>query len=303
MKLKTLFLLIGSAFLLNPLPNSKATVVINEVAPAENRIEFLNTGDSTVDISTWWLCSLIRYARINDTTRVTVVSGSTNMEPGAFLVVETSSSYDLADSAADLGLYTTSAFSSSSAMEDFVQWGSGSNGRISVANAKGIWTPGTFLPSPAAGESIIFNGQEVGAGGWSLTDSPSFGSGNGAGGEIPQAESAAAFFGERIADSLIEGWSVDQTLGPVFVEQFPWVFHPNLGWFFALGETASNDVFLFVPGLGWHFTRLDEAFPYLYDLERQSWVFFGVNDSVPELRYFFDFASNEWITPDPIPQP
>ena len=41
--------------------------------------------------------------------------------------------FHFTDNASDLGLYNSSAFSSTTAMEDFVQWGAGGQGRESVA--------------------------------------------------------------------------------------------------------------------------------------------------------------------------
>lgn len=278
-------------------------VIINEISPIDNRLELLNAGSSSVDVSNWWLCTQIRYARISDTSRVTVESGNLNLGAGEFLVLETTSAYDINDEAADMGLYNSNAFTSTTAMQDFVQWGSGNNGRIAVASAKGIWTSGSFAPAPGAGQSLIFDGQTTGADGWSLTDNPSFGSANdagaGAGGGIVPAETAEIFFNLAFRDTGSEGWWVEPSLGAVYVSSYPWIFHPKLGWFYVHGPSSDSDFFTYLPGLGWQFTRVNDVFPYFWDVVGMKWLYFGEDFSTANERFFFDFALQDWFSPDP----
>ncbi len=168
----------------NPL---SAAIIINEVSPTSDRIELHNNGSTAVDISNWQFCSEFRYARVGDQT---VVSGELNIPAGGYLVLE----WPIDDTAADLGLYSSNAFNSTSAMQDFVQWGSGSNGRISVAASKGIWTSGTFVPAPTTDQSIIFSGGGTGSDSWSVTAAPSFGEANGGGVSEPST-TGWMFFG------------------------------------------------------------------------------------------------------------
>ena len=121
-----------------------AQVRIVEVDPATERVKLHNYGGSTVDISSYWFCTLFAYGQLNS---MTVLSGSLNLAAGSD--VEVTSSVALNNSAADLGLYSTPSFASSTAMQDFTQWGSGGNGRENVAVNKGIWTAGTFINLPA----------------------------------------------------------------------------------------------------------------------------------------------------------
>ena len=99
-----------------------------------------NFGGTTVDISSWWTCHLFSYAQLSSGT---VNSGSLNLAPGAQVNLTITSSMNT--TASDLGIYNTPSFGSSAAMQDFVQWGSGGNGRENVAVAKGIWDAGTFI--------------------------------------------------------------------------------------------------------------------------------------------------------------
>lgn len=110
---------------------------INEVlfSTSNDQIELKNFGPESVDVSTWWFCSLFAYAPISN---LNIISGSLNIPPGGILAV---SGFNLNNTAADLGLYETNNFTSSGAMHDFVQWGSAGNGRESVAVGKKAFGP------------------------------------------------------------------------------------------------------------------------------------------------------------------
>lgn len=124
--------------------NLQAQVRIVQVNPATNAVKLHNYGNTNQDVSSYFLCSLFSYGQIN---AMTIVSGDLDMMPGADLTV--TSLIDFNTTAADLGLYDTNSFGSITAMQDFVQWGSGGNGRENVAVAKGIWTANTFISLPA----------------------------------------------------------------------------------------------------------------------------------------------------------
>ena len=148
---------------------------INEVlySTSNDLIELKNFGSESVDVSTWWFCSLFAYAPISD---LSIVSGSLNIPPGGILAV---SGFNMNNAAADLGLYETNNFMSSAAMHDFVQWGTAGNGRESVAVGKGIWTAGDFVSSASEGHSIEFDGEGRASGDWKIQTNPSIGSENG----------------------------------------------------------------------------------------------------------------------------
>jgi len=139
-------------------------------------IELRNFGGSAVDVSSMWFCTLMSYSQIST---LTVVSGSTTIPPGGFLVL---SGRTLSNSA-DLGLYNdisgnTGNFALQSFMEDFVQWGSGGNSRESVAVGKGIWTQGDFVTGVAQGSSIEYDGDGNAASDWAEATTPTLGAEN-----------------------------------------------------------------------------------------------------------------------------
>ncbi|NND77293.1 MAG: T9SS type A sorting domain-containing protein [Flavobacteriales bacterium] len=112
-----------------------------EVNTTTNDITLTNMGPNSEDISSWFFCSLIQYTLLSSTT---LVSGDLNLAPGASVTVNWSGG-GMNSSMADMCLYLDNSFTSPTSMQDFLQWGSGGNGRESVAVTKGIWTAGEFI--------------------------------------------------------------------------------------------------------------------------------------------------------------
>lgn len=124
------------------LQDAYAQFRIVEVDPSADTVTIKNYGATTQDIGAYRLCALFGYRTLSSQT--TVVSGLLNLAPDAEVTV--SSPGFLNNTASDLGLYLPSgSFGSPAAMEDFMQYGSGGNGRESVAVSKGIWTAGSFV--------------------------------------------------------------------------------------------------------------------------------------------------------------
>jgi hypothetical protein len=72
-----------------------------------------------------------------------------------------------------MGLYTTASFGSSTAMIDYVEWGSTGHGRSGVAVGAGIWTTGDFVPAFAVGSALLYDGSGDASTDWSVgTSSP-----------------------------------------------------------------------------------------------------------------------------------
>lgn len=121
---------------------AEAQIRLVEVDPATNNVKIHNYGATTVDLTNYWFCSQIVYGRLG---LMSVVTGSLSLAPNQDVVVTSSVNLDVA---ADLGLYSSSSFGSTTAMTDFTQWGGSfpfPAGRENIAVAKGIWTAGTFV--------------------------------------------------------------------------------------------------------------------------------------------------------------
>ncbi len=123
-----------------------------QVNALTEEVTIKNFGDMTIDISSYWFCSLIRYAQLSNNTNLTVTSGSLNLAAGATVTLSFTGAggglTGLDEAGADLGLYNTNSFANTSAMDDFVKWINTSDGvgRTSVAIAKGIWGSGQAVP-------------------------------------------------------------------------------------------------------------------------------------------------------------
>jgi len=142
MKKHYLFTMILGLILMLTTQNAQAqNIRLLEVNPATDEITLKNFGSSAQNVGSWWVCSLFVYQQINN---LNITSGNMMMMPNDEITL---TGFSLNDSSSDLGLYNSSSFSSSTAMQDFVQWGAGGQGRENVAVAKGIWTAGDFLSS------------------------------------------------------------------------------------------------------------------------------------------------------------
>ncbi|WP_299714089.1 spondin domain-containing protein [uncultured Tenacibaculum sp.] len=152
------------------------SVVINEVNYGQDKlIELWNNGDVAVDLSDYWLClGPGQYLQIRNAS---VVSGSAELNPGEFLVVN----WDQLSESAGLGFYSTNAFTNPDAILDFVQWGASGSARENVAVAAGIWTSGDFVPQVRLESySLAYDGEGDTISDWKEAVNPTFGRGNAA---------------------------------------------------------------------------------------------------------------------------
>jgi len=117
-----------------------AQIRILRVDPSKDVVTIKNFGASTVDISSYRLCALFAYT--TNLTSLVLESGSLSIDAGEKVVL---SGFSLNDAASDFGLYLDGNFTASASMVDFAQWGSGGNGRESVAVSKGIWSAAEFI--------------------------------------------------------------------------------------------------------------------------------------------------------------
>ncbi|NNC94591.1 MAG: T9SS type A sorting domain-containing protein [Chitinophagales bacterium] len=126
------------------LMKSDAQILISKVDPAGDLITITNYGAGPASVTaTWQFCSNFGYISFATIPIVDGLGNFPTLPSGASVTFKWNGG--LNNTAADLGLYNSSNFGSAAAMEHFVQWGSGGNGRENVAVAKGIWTGGTFL--------------------------------------------------------------------------------------------------------------------------------------------------------------
>jgi len=126
------------------MPVVNAALVISEIDVTNDRVELVNTGAGTENISTYWLCNRVNgspfYSQVSSATINVGLSTATSLsiEAGEILVLDLGSGI-LSAANGELGIYNTNSFGSASAIEDYVLWGA--NGiRDLVAQNAGIWT-------------------------------------------------------------------------------------------------------------------------------------------------------------------
>ncbi len=134
-----------------------AQIVISEVDPATGTIELHNVGMEAADASGHILCNRPAYAPVGD---LEVVSGEMMIPADGLLVIVWDA---VAAADAELGIYVDNQFGSAESLVSYLQWGSAGHGRESVAEAAGLWTAGTFLPAPAADQTIAMTGMDMDA--------------------------------------------------------------------------------------------------------------------------------------------
>ena len=118
--------------------NAQANVRISKIDPNTNSVTLKNYGDANATISDYWFCVRPAYDQVSGMT------GVTTLAPDEEVDIASSVSFPVASG--EFALYNSASFSSSAAMLDFLQWGTGAaNSRESVAVAAGLWVADTFI--------------------------------------------------------------------------------------------------------------------------------------------------------------
>lgn len=156
-----------NAMAATPYPNTTVNcvvvpdiILISEVELCTKTIELENIGTTTVDISTWRLCSRPIYHDVVS-ANVTIVSGSPVLAPGDFIVLNWPSINNTG--AGEIGLYLpTGGFNDQLSIVDYVVYnGIPAQNRASVAVSAGVWDDATLsatIDGAAGCNSAIANG-------------------------------------------------------------------------------------------------------------------------------------------------
>ncbi len=128
-------------------------LVISEIDLAGNKVEILNTGDSTKSLSGFWFCNLWQgspvYIPIDSSMILPAQSTTTTLDlpAGGLISLQLSASF-ITDARGELGLYrNANSFGDAANMQDYVCWGAAPSpsSRDLVAASFGIWQLGTFV--------------------------------------------------------------------------------------------------------------------------------------------------------------
>jgi len=129
----------------------RTQVVISEVL-SNSTFELHNLGDTTVDLSSYWICNFPIYRQLST---LTLESGSLQLAAGAKVVLSSA------------GLYPTN---SAAALISYLEWGSTGHRRSGLAQSNGIWD-GMAVPSFISPQSLIRTGTGFTAASWIIQTS------------------------------------------------------------------------------------------------------------------------------------
>ena len=151
-----LFLLVGGACGGSSGDDATAASVdvqlqISEVVFGDH-VTITNVGTVEVSIDGMWLCNRPDYSELSGT-----------LAAGESVEIEASRVGGIEQSGGEVGLYSDRAFTSSSAMVDYLAWGTG-GGRTGVAVEAGLWAAGESAPN--GGASISRSADASGAESW-----------------------------------------------------------------------------------------------------------------------------------------
>lgn len=205
-----------------PAENDLSVIRITEVSEENQWVEFVNIGDSPIDVSDGFLCVQGSYARVGDQP-VVESDGNFTLDPGEWIAVEWD---QIAAGNGTVAFYQNNDdFGAAENIVDYVRWGPDSGGgRESVAVDAGIWAMGDFVDAAPARQTLSFFGESA-----QRNDAPTdWGAGN----PTPGAGNAVA---PKFSDLRITELSQDNH----------WVEIVNT----APGEIDVSDAWLCVPGV------------------------------------------------------
>ena len=90
------------------------------------------------------------------------------------------------------------------------------------------------------------------------------------------------------------GWMWAKWFGYYYADEFPWIYHENLGWSY-IEQNSSDELWMHREHLGWAWTNPD-TFPHLWrsgydENDTRTWLFLKRNAR----GTFYDFNQSEWF--------
>jgi hypothetical protein len=156
---------------------TNAQLVVNEVSANlfSDLVEVKNISGSSLDISTYYICSFPAYEQFLDLVIECeeIEGGGFVLEPGEIITI---SGHDLGSADGEVGIYTDDQFDDPDFIISYVQYGSAGHEREDEAVAAGVWTAGQFCTTPNfnGGQTLAYDGTGITAADWftSLLPSP-----------------------------------------------------------------------------------------------------------------------------------
>ena len=144
-------------------PEALFAITAVNLTAAGQHIVIQNVGDAPGNLQGYALCQAPNYAVLGDLELAPgefvaiSVGGSLFLPPPGAAHTASASIGDVSIEDGEIGLYSRAgAFSSSSAIVDYVEWGSTGHRRSSVASEAGIWNSGDFVDLSGAESAFLF---------------------------------------------------------------------------------------------------------------------------------------------------
>jgi phosphodiesterase/alkaline phosphatase D-like protein len=129
---------------------ANADLVISEIDLTNNKVEILNTGPGTENLTGYFLCNRLNGSPFYPAITTSLIdlpnssSSTLTLTAGQWITLQMTAGF-IPDASGEVGLYISSSnFGLAANMRDYVGWGA-DGVRDSVAAAKGIWGSGTFV--------------------------------------------------------------------------------------------------------------------------------------------------------------
>ncbi len=123
-----------------PIPSGGSSIeglhVDEIVFGAEGHVQISNNGDVDISLDGLWLCQFPTYFELSGTLEVDDV-----------ILISASDIGGLSSEGGEAAIYTSRDFASSTAIIDYVGWGTGGD-RSEVASLAGIWPQGATVSAP-----------------------------------------------------------------------------------------------------------------------------------------------------------
>ncbi|MBT6462457.1 MAG: DUF5011 domain-containing protein, partial [Opitutae bacterium] len=91
------------------------------------------------------------------------------------------------------------------------------------------------------------------------------------------------------AANVGDGWLQLDWFDLFNADQFPWIFHPAMGWIYMLGNDSDN-LWMWHPELGWHWTS-KSVYPQIYLANDTAWAFLSTANATTQI---YNYQTGEW---------
>lgn len=130
---------------------ANADLVISEIDLTNNKVEILNTGPGTENMTGYFLCNRLNGSPFYPQVTTSLIdlpnssSSTLTLAPGQWITLQMTAGF-IPDASGEVGLYLNGSFGTASSLRDYVGWGAnGVRDDVAAAKVPPIWAAGTFV--------------------------------------------------------------------------------------------------------------------------------------------------------------